>query len=128
LIRPSCLNSLTLDHDEAKRTEGEQRAASSFGSLESLSSFSETAPDKFIPPHGGYQNLLSYQNALIVYDATLHFCSRFFSKFDRTREQMIQAARSGKQNILEGSEASGTSKETEIKLTKHCARELERTS
>jgi four helix bundle suffix protein len=75
------------------------------------------APDKFIPPHGGYQNLLSYQKALIGYDATLHFCSRFFSKFDRTREQMIQAARSGKQNILEGSEASGTSKETEIKLT-----------
>ena len=46
-----------------------------------------------------------------------HFCNRFFTKFDRTREQMIQAARSGKQNILEGSEASGTSKETEIKLT-----------
>jgi four helix bundle suffix protein len=71
----------------------------------------------FIPPHGGYQDLLSYQKALIVYDATLHFCNRFFSKFDRTREQMIQAARSGKQNILEGSEASATSKETEIKLT-----------
>jgi four helix bundle suffix protein len=86
-------------------------------SLDSLSSLPETAPDKFIPPHGGYQELLSYQKALVVYDGTLHFCSRFFSKFDRTREQMIQAARSGKQNILEGSEASGTSKETEIKLT-----------
>jgi four helix bundle suffix protein len=71
----------------------------------------------FIPPHGGYQDLLSYQKALIVYDATLHFCNRFFTKLDRTREQMIQAARSGKQNILEGSEASGTSKETQIKLT-----------
>lgn len=71
----------------------------------------------FIPPHGGYGDLLSYQKALIVYDATVYFCNRFFSKFDRTREQMIQAARSGKQNILEGSEASGTSKETEIKLT-----------
>ncbi|MGE5214119.1 MAG: four helix bundle suffix domain-containing protein, partial [Nitrospirota bacterium] len=63
------------------------------------------------------QDLLSYQKALIVYDATVYFCNRFFNKFDRTREQMIQAARSGKQNILEGSEASGTSKETEIKLT-----------
>jgi len=71
----------------------------------------------FIPPHGGYENLLSYQKALIVFDATLYFCNRFFTKFDRTRDQMTQAARSGKQNILEGSEASGTSKETEIKLT-----------
>lgn len=73
--------------------------------------------EKFTPPHGGYQSLLSYQKALIAYDATVHFCNRFFTKFDRTREQMIQAARSGKQNILEGSEASGASKETEIKLT-----------
>jgi len=71
----------------------------------------------FIPAHGGYHNLLSYQKALIVYDATVHFCERFFDKRDRTRDQMIQAARSGKQNILEGSMASGTSKETEIKLT-----------
>ena len=77
----------------------------------------ESASSGFIPPHGGYQDLLSYQKALIVYDATVYFCNRFFTKFDRTREQMTQAARSGKQNILEGSEASGTSKETEIKLT-----------
>jgi len=97
-----------------KRTKDQQ---SDGLSLVSLSSLPETAPDKFIPPHGGYQDLLSYQKALVVYDATLHFCNRFFSKFDRTREQMIQAARSGKQNILEGSEASATSKETEIKLT-----------
>ena len=103
-----------------KVTEGTkvaQRGRQSFSPLESLSSFSKTARDKFIPPHGGYQDLLSYQKALIVYDATVYFCNRFFTKFDRTREQMIQAARSGKQNILEGSEASGTSKETEIKLT-----------
>jgi four helix bundle protein len=99
---------------ETKGTKGKPIAVKSLRSLESLP---ETAPDKFIPPHGGYQDLLSYQKALIVYDATLHFCNRFFSKFDRTREQMIQAARSGKQNILEGSEASGTSKETEIKFT-----------
>ncbi len=71
----------------------------------------------FIPPHGGYQSLLSYQRALVVYDATVYFCGRFFNKRDRTCDQMIQAARSGKQNIVEGSQISGTSKESEIKLT-----------
>ncbi|WP_200382255.1 four helix bundle protein [Thiococcus pfennigii] len=71
----------------------------------------------FIPPHGGYKNLLSYQKAEIVYDATVHFCQRFVDKRDRTHDQMVQAARSGKQNIIEGSMASGTSKEMEIKLT-----------
>ncbi len=71
----------------------------------------------FIPPHGGYKNLLSYQKALIVYEGTVRFCERFLDKRDRTYDQMVQAARSGKQNILEGSQASGTSKETEIKLT-----------
>lgn len=77
----------------------------------------DVASSGFIPPHGGYQDLLSYQKALIVYDARVYFCNRFFNKFDRTCEQMIQAARSGKQNILEGSEVSGTSKGSEIKLT-----------
>jgi four helix bundle suffix protein len=100
-----------------KGTKGKPGAGPSLASLKSPSSLAGASSDKFIPPHGGYQDLLSYQKALIVYDATLHFCKRFFSKFDRTREQMIQATRSGKQNILEGSEASGTSKETEIKLT-----------
>jgi four helix bundle suffix protein len=71
----------------------------------------------FIPAHGGYEKLLAYQKALVVYDATVHFCGRFIDRRSRTHDQMIQAARSGKQNILEGSEASGTSKETEIKLT-----------
>jgi four helix bundle suffix protein len=73
--------------------------------------------ERFIPPHGGYENLLSYQKAKIVFDGTVRFCERFLDKRDRTCDQMIQAARSGKQNILEGSQASGTSKETEIKLT-----------
>ena len=71
----------------------------------------------FIPPHGGYQKLLSYQKAEIVYDATVYFCNRFIDRRSRTHDQMVQAARSGKQNIVEGSMASGTSKETEIKLT-----------
>jgi four helix bundle suffix protein len=71
----------------------------------------------FIPPHGHYRKLLSYQKAEIVFDVTFRFCQRFLSKGDRTVDQMIQAARSGKQNIAEGSMASGTSKEMEIKLT-----------
>lgn len=74
-------------------------------------------PTGFIPKHGGYRRLLSLQKAEIVYDATVRFCERFLDKRDRTVDQMIQSARSGKQNIIEGSIASGTSKETEIKLT-----------
>jgi len=71
----------------------------------------------FIPPHGGYQKLLSYQKAEVVYDATVYFCDHFIDRRSRTHDQMVQAARSGKQNIVEGSMASGTSKEMEIKLT-----------
>ena len=81
--------------------------------------------DHFIPPHGGYQNLLSYRKAEIVYDATVKFCANFLDKRDRTVDQMIQAARSGKQNIVEASMASGTSKETEIKLTNVARASLE---
>ena len=79
----------------------------------------------FIPPHGGYRKLLSYQRAEIVYDATVRFCERYFDRRDRTVDQMIQAARSGKQNIIEGSMASATSKETEIKLTNVARASLE---
>ena len=71
----------------------------------------------FIPPHGGYKKLLSYQKAEIIFDATVYFCKRFIRLGDRTHDQMVQAARSGKQNIIEGSMASGTSKEMELKLT-----------
>ncbi|GAB4487810.1 MAG: hypothetical protein OHK006_17400 [Thermodesulfovibrionales bacterium] len=69
-----------------------------------------------IPPHGGYQSLHSYQMAEIVYDGTTAFCDRFVDRRSRTHDQMVQAARSGKQNIAEGSVASGTSKKTELKL------------
>ncbi len=69
-----------------------------------------------IPPHGGYRELKSYQNAEIVYDATVKFCDRFVDRRSRTHDQMVQAARSGKQNIAEGSMASGTSRKTELKL------------
>jgi four helix bundle suffix protein len=75
-----------------------------------------SAPDAIIPPHGGYRELKSYQMAEIVYDATVAFCDRFISRRSRTHDQMVQAARSGKQNIAEGSMASGTSKKTELKL------------
>ena len=79
----------------------------------------------FIPPHGGYKKLLSFQKTEIVSDATAYFCHRFLDKRDRTYDQMIQAARSGKQNIVEGSQASGTSKEMEIKLTNVARASLE---
>jgi four helix bundle suffix protein len=82
-------------------------------------------PEGFIPPHGGYQQLLSYRKAEIVYDATVYFCARFLDKRDRTYDQMIQSAHSGKQNIVEGSMASATSKETEIKLTNVARASLE---
>ena len=72
--------------------------------------------DKIITPHGGYRNLKSYQMSEIVYDATVKFCERFINIRSRTFDQMVQAARSGKQNIAEGSMASGTSKKTELKL------------
>jgi len=71
---------------------------------------------ELILPHGGYRELQSYQMAEIVYDATIVFCDRFISRRSRTHDQMVQAARSGKQNIAEGCMASGTSKKFELKL------------
>jgi len=82
-------------------------------------------PDGFIPDHGGYRNLISYRKAEIIYDGTVFFCRRYFDKYDRTIDQMVQAARSGKQNIAEASMASGTSKEMEIKLTNVARASLE---
>jgi len=73
--------------------------------------------DDLIPPHGGYRKLRSFQTAQLVYDATVVFCGRFVDKRSRTHDQMVQAARSGVQNIAEGSMASGTSKKFELKLT-----------
>lgn len=85
----------------------------------------ENNPEGFIPAHGGYRNLFSFQKAEIIYDGTVYFTNRFFDKYDRTVGQMVQAARSGKQNIAEGSIASATSKETEIKLTNVARASLE---
>src|SRR5256885_13492674 len=72
--------------------------------------------DNLIPPHGGYRELKSFQHAELVYDATVKFCDRFIDKRSRTHDQMVQAARSGRQNIAEGSQASGTSRKFELKL------------
>lgn len=80
-----------------------------------------TNTTNLIPPHGGYRNLKSYQIAEIICDLNVVFCNKYMSyksngTYTRTYDQMIQAARSGKQNIAEGSQASGTSKKTELKL------------
>ena len=78
-----------------------------------------------LPPRGNYRALHSYRKAELIYDITWRFCKRFLSRGDRTVDQMVQAARSGKQNIIEGSKAAKTSTETEIKLTNVARASLE---
>ncbi|PYS36639.1 MAG: four helix bundle protein [Acidobacteria bacterium] len=78
-----------------------------------------------IPPHGGYRELKSFQHAELVYDCTVKFCDRFIDPRSRTHDQMVQAARSGRQNIAEGSQASGTSKKFELKLVSVARASLE---
>jgi four helix bundle suffix protein len=78
-----------------------------------------------IPKHGGYRNLKSFQVAQLVYDVTVRFCELYINKRSRTHDQMVQAARSGVQNIAEGSQASGTSKKMELKLTNVARASLE---
>lgn len=73
--------------------------------------------EPLIPKHGGYRKLKSFQVAQVVYDVTVRFCERYVDRRTRTYDQMVQAARSGVQNIAEGSQAAGTSKKTELKLT-----------
>ena len=81
--------------------------------------------DGFLPGRGNYRELLSYRKAEVVFDITFRFCQRFLKKGDRTIDQMVQAARSGKQNIAEGSKASLTSTQTEIRLTNVARSSLE---
>jgi len=78
-----------------------------------------------IPPHGGYRELKSFQQAELVYDATVKFCDRLIDRRSRTHDQMVQAARSGRQNIAEGSQASGTSRKFELKLVSVARASLE---
>lgn len=82
-------------------------------------------PETLIPPHGGYRKLRSFRVAQLAYDVTVRFCDRYLEKRSRTRDQMVQAARSGVQNIAEGSQASGTSRKTELKLTNVARASLE---
>ncbi len=82
-------------------------------------------PEKLIPTHGGYRKLKGFQVAQLVYDVTVRFSERYVDRKSRTRDQMVQAARSGVQNIAEGSQASGTSKKTELKLTNVARASLE---
>jgi four helix bundle suffix protein len=106
------------DNDARDKSDARNSRRADLGHFRPLSpSRKANPPERFIPPHGGYEDLLSFQKARIVFDGTVWFCGHYLEKRDRTYDQMIQAARSGKQNILEGSQASGASKETEIKLT-----------
>src|SRR5512145_2975284 len=81
--------------------------------------------EPLIPKHGGYRKLKSFQVAQLVYDVTVRFCDKYVDVRSRTHDQMVQAARSGVQNIAEGSQASGTSKKTELKLTNVARASLE---
>lgn len=81
--------------------------------------------EALIPKHGGYRKLKSFQIAELAFDVTVRFCDKFIDKRSRTHDQMVQAARSGVQNIAEGSQASGTSKKFELKLTSVARASLE---
>jgi restriction system protein len=90
-----------------------------------MTQYDKSNPEPLIPAHGGYRKLKSYQATEIIYDATVVFCDRFIERGSRTRDQMVQAARSGKQNIAERSQASGTSRKTELKLVSVARASLE---
>ncbi|HSP42822.1 MAG TPA: four helix bundle suffix domain-containing protein [Luteolibacter sp.] len=99
------------------------------GNHESHASHHSHSPDpteeRVLVPRGDYRFLRSFQKAEVVYDFTFRFAHKFLSRGDRTIDQMIQSARSGKKNILEGSKAAQTSKEMEIKLTNVARASLE---
>jgi four helix bundle suffix protein len=106
--------------------DGKYRNSESNG--KAVSPSSQTSHDShslILTPRGDYQTLLSYQKSEIAYQITFRFCERFLKRGDRTIDQMVQAARSGKQNIVEGSKAAPTSKEMEIKLTNVARASLE---
>ncbi len=81
--------------------------------------------EELIPKHGGYRKLKTFQIAQLIYDLTVRFCDRYINPRSRTHDQMVQAARSGVQNIAEGSQVSGTSKKIEMKLTNVARASLE---
>jgi four helix bundle suffix protein len=91
----------------------------------SHASHPSSSPDRLLPPRGDYHTLHSFQKAETIYDITFRFARKYLNRGDRTIDQMIQSARSGKKNLLEGSKAALTSKETEIKLTNVARASLE---
>ena len=107
------------DQPQRRGSDGNKRNNENHDSRSSHKSplSSSPVPSRIIQPCGDYQTLLSFQKAEVVYDITFRYAYKYLSRGDRTVDQMIQSARSGKQNILEGSKAGTTSKETEIKLT-----------
>jgi four helix bundle suffix protein len=105
--------------DEVDRVDGRHKEES----RERLGDMASNEP--LIPKHGGYRKLKSFQVAQLIYDVTVRFCNRYIDKRSRTHDQMVQAARSGVQNIAEGSQASGTSKKFELKLTSVARASLE---
>ena len=109
-----------MPKDKAKKTNPTKEAAANHPSSASSPSY-----PGFIPPHGGYEKLLAYRKSQIIYDATVRFCDRFIDKRSRTHDQMVQAARSGNKNVAEGSQISGTSRESELKLTNVARASLE---
>lgn len=99
----------------------------SIGNHNSHNSHSDSShqPERVLPPRGDYHTLLSFQKAEVVYDITFRFAHKYLARGDRTIDQMVQSARSGKKNILEGSKAGLTSKEMEISLTNVARASLE---
>ena len=92
-----------------------KKSSGSDGSGQSFRSDTSSSHRR-LRPSGGYRELRSFQVATVIYDATVSFCDRFVSKRSRTHDQMVQAARSGRQNIAEGSRAAATSSQTELRL------------
>ena len=114
-------NSRSSQNNQNSRSN--QNTPSGQSSQSTLST--QKAPTTFLPQHGHYRHLRVYQVTEIIYDITYYFTQHFLSRGDRTVDQMVQAARSGKQNIAEGNQAAATSSETEIKLTNVAKASLE---
>lgn len=115
-------NQPPANDDLTKSTSEKETSPSSRNSHTSHTSHSS---HRLLPPRGDYRTLITYQKAETLHDMTFRFCRRFLARGDRTIDQMVQAARSGKQNIVEGSQAATTSKESEIRLTNVARASLE---
>jgi four helix bundle suffix protein len=114
------------DRNDGKHGNNDSHKSYSSHKSHPVSTPASQAPSaRLLPPRGDYQTLLSFQKAEVIYDITYRFAHKFLTRGDRTIDQMIQSARSGKQNILEGSKAGTSSKETEIKLTNVARASLE---